>query len=136
MFHHIRSYRLFPFFALLLHIEYDFKILAVYQPISQWCCAGNELAPLHPALITDKARQTFTDTFQGSLLLSTQGMAGGFAKAAPHRLYRGPEEAFAPSGSWRALCVCSCGDPYCWCEIVKVQGFRLDLIVENSHQLF
>ena len=22
---------------------------------------------------------------------------------------------------WRALCVCPCGDPYCWCEIFKVQ---------------
>ncbi len=40
-------------------------------------------------------------------------MAGGFAKIAPHRLYRGPETALASSGSWRALCVCPCGDPYC-----------------------
>ena len=50
-------------------------------------------------------------------------MAGGFARAAPHRLYRGLEEALASFRSWRALYVC--GDPYCWCEIVKVQGFRL-----------
>jgi len=72
--------------------------------------------------VTDKARQTFTDTLQGSLLLSTQGMAGRFARAAPHRLYRGPGAARASSGSWRALCVCPCGVPYCWCEIFKVQG--------------
>ena len=46
----------------------------------------------------DKARQTFTNTPQGSLLLSTQGMTGGFAIAAPHRLYRGPEGSLSPPG--------------------------------------
>ena len=56
---------------------------------------------------------------------STQGMAGGFARAAPHRLYRGPKEARAAFGSWRALCVCPCGDPYCWCSIFKVPPARL-----------
>ena len=46
---------------------------------------------------------------------------GGDAKAVPHRLNRGPEGIVAPSGSWRALYVCPCGDPYCWYEIFKVQ---------------
>jgi len=55
-------------------------------------------------------------------------MTGGDAKAVPRRLNRGPEGTAAPSGSWRALCVCPCGDPYCWCEIFKVQGFRLFLL--------
>jgi len=59
-------------------------------------------------------------------------MAGCFARAAPRRLYRGPEGAFAPSWSWRALCVCPCGDPYCWCSIFKVQGFRLGYIVNED----
>lgn len=36
-------------------------------------------------------------TFQGPLLLSTQGMAGGLAGAAPHRLDRSPE-GIAPPG--------------------------------------
>ena len=48
-------------------------------------------------------------------------MVGGLALAAPHRLYRGPEEALTSSGSWRALCICPCGNPYCWYKLFKVQ---------------
>lgn len=76
--------------------------------------------PVRVGNSTDKVWRTFTGTFRGSLLLSTQGMTGGLARAAPHRLDRSPEW-IAPSGSWRALGVRPCGDPYCWYELVKEQ---------------
>ena len=48
--------------------------------------------------VADKVWRTFTDTFQESLLFSTQGMMGDFAKIAPHRLYRGLEGALLLPG--------------------------------------
>lgn len=44
------------------------------------------------------------DTFRGSLLLSTQGMTGGLAGAAPRGLDRSPEGMAPPGlGGRRAL---------------------------------
>ena len=86
--------------------------------------------------------QTFTGTFRGPLLLSTQGMTGGLAGATPRRLDRSPEGT-APSGSWRALGVCPCGDPYCWYELFKEQrglfrplGSKLDKNLVHGLQIF